>query len=281
MRGPALKRRPLELTARRLAGGGRPGWVAAAAALAWVSLPGPAAAETAYVSISNNAFSPDSVRVQMGPPETGFPHPHAHVQFLMADQGTQHNVTFDDPRIPPSPNLSAGQIHDAVFTVAGTFAYGCTIHPSMRGTVVVTDMPVTNPTTTTTTMAPAAVPSTAAPTTAPPVSNAVTPQTTSARAAPSTLATTAPTTPTTVPTTAAPITSTSIDTTSTTVPDSATPEAADLPSGDRELSVGASRDNDASSGTSWPLVVLFVVVAGAAAIFGTHRVRRRPTPPDA
>ena len=242
-------------------------------------LPGRAGAETAYVSIANNAFTPASVQVQMGPPEAGFPLAHAHVQFVMVDQGTQHNVVFDDPNIQRSPDLTASQIHDAVFTAPGTFPYGCTIHPTMRGTVVVTEMPVTTTTTTlattTTTAAPATtVPTTAAPTPASTVAGAVTPRTTAVRrAAPSTVATAAPTT------TDAPAATTLPETTTTAVPETTTTtQAVGLPDGGRKLSVAATRDDDASSGPSWPLVALFVVLAGAAAILAARRFRHRPPP---
>jgi plastocyanin len=253
--------------------------LAAATALAGVLLPGPASAETAYVSISGNAFTPSSVRVQMGPPELSFPQAHAHVQFVMVDQGTQHNVTFDDPSIPPSPNLSASEIHDAVFTAPGTFAYGCTIHPSMRGTVVVTEMRVATTTTATTTTPPPpppTVPSTAAPTTAPPASSAVTPRPTAARAASPTAATTGPTTTTTV----APASTTLVQATSTSVPEATTTTEPPGPADDREVGVAAAARAEPSSGPRWPLVALVVGLAGAAAIFGAHRIRSRPTPPD-
>ena len=97
----------------------------------------PAEAETANVEIVNNGFSPQTVRVLMTEGEPGFPGMHAHVNWYMLDAGTEHTVTFDDQRLPSSDRMSKGGGHGVVFSEAGTFTYFCSIHPGMRGTVVV------------------------------------------------------------------------------------------------------------------------------------------------
>lgn len=48
---------------------------------------------------------------------------------------TAHTVTFDNG--PDCGNVAAGASVTATFSSAGTFAYHCTIHPSMKGTVTV------------------------------------------------------------------------------------------------------------------------------------------------
>ena len=240
------------------------------AATAWATLlqEQPAGADTAYVSISGNAFAPDTVQVRKGPPEPGFPAAHAHVQFVMSDPGTEHNVTFDDPGIPPSRNLATGQIHDAVFTVAGTYTYRCTIHPTMRGTVVVTELPVV------TTAAPPATdpPATAPPATAPPPPPSTAPAT-AATTAPRPVARPGPTAATTVattapvlPTTPAPpppasdttvVPDTSSTTTTTAPPDTSSPGG-----------TAAAASSKTSSGSAWPAVAVVLVLLGAAAFTG-------------
>jgi plastocyanin len=49
---------------------------------------------------------------------------------------TAHTVTFDDGSAD-SGNLAVGSTFDHTFAAAGTFAYHCTIHSFMKGTVTV------------------------------------------------------------------------------------------------------------------------------------------------
>jgi plastocyanin len=51
--------------------------------------------------------------------------------------GTAHNITADDDSFA-SGVLSPGQSFEATFTAAGTYHYHCSIHPAMKGTVIVT-----------------------------------------------------------------------------------------------------------------------------------------------
>jgi plastocyanin len=51
--------------------------------------------------------------------------------------GTAHNITADDGSFA-SGTLPPGQSFEATFTAAGTYHYHCSIHPAMKGTVIVT-----------------------------------------------------------------------------------------------------------------------------------------------
>jgi plastocyanin len=50
--------------------------------------------------------------------------------------GTTHNITADDGSFTSGP-LAPGTSFDATFSLAGTFTYHCSIHPTMKGTVTV------------------------------------------------------------------------------------------------------------------------------------------------
>ena len=144
----------------RIAAAANAAILATAVGVAW---PAPVRAETVDVTAANLAFAPASVTVGLTGNEPGFPAPHAHVVWTMADAGTQHTVTFDDPKLVSSGPLGAGTEHEVVIAVPGTYAYRCTIHPTMTGTVVVSGQAAAAPAPTT---APAPAPppaSTAAP----------------------------------------------------------------------------------------------------------------------
>jgi plastocyanin len=130
---------------------------ALAAAAAATAVAAPVQAETVNVTAANLAFTPASVTVGLTGNEPGFAAPHAHVVWTMADAGTEHTITFDDPKLVSSGPLGTGKGHEAVIAEAGTYPYRCTIHPSMTGTVVVT------PALATTTPAAATAPTSAAP----------------------------------------------------------------------------------------------------------------------
>ena len=76
------------------------------------------------VAIDNFAFSPATLNVKMGQQVT-----------WTNKQDVEHTVTADggtfDHPMPPNATFSF------TFPRAGTFAYHCRIHPSMKGTVVV------------------------------------------------------------------------------------------------------------------------------------------------
>jgi plastocyanin len=85
------------------------------------------------------AFSPNPVSVSLASATAGL------VQWVNNDQnsgvyggtGTTHNITADDASFS-SGNLAPGATFERTFTVAGTYAYHCSIHPTMKGTVTVT-----------------------------------------------------------------------------------------------------------------------------------------------
>jgi plastocyanin len=48
-----------------------------------------------------------------------------------------HNVTFDNQQYLTSQTLQQGETWSAQFSVPGTYAYHCTFHPGMDGTITV------------------------------------------------------------------------------------------------------------------------------------------------
>jgi len=78
------------------------------------------------VKIASFAFDPSSVTVKQG----------ATVKWTNEDSAS-HTITADDGSWD-SGSLGKGKSFSQVFTQAGTFTYHCTIHPTMKGTVVVT-----------------------------------------------------------------------------------------------------------------------------------------------
>lgn len=78
----------------------------------------------AAVSIVNFAFTPSSLRVRLG------------TRVTFTNRGVTHTVTADGGLFD-SGDLAPGQSYQFTFTRAGSFAYHCQIHPSMRGTVSV------------------------------------------------------------------------------------------------------------------------------------------------
>jgi len=87
--------------------------------------PAPAGGSMA-ISIKNFAFDPATDSVPTG----------SKITWTNNDT-TAHTVTFDDGSAD-SGDLAAGATFDHTFATAGTFAYHCTIHSSMHGTVTVT-----------------------------------------------------------------------------------------------------------------------------------------------
>lgn len=81
----------------------------------------------ATVGVQNNLFNPSAVTVPV----------NGTVAWQWNSGGVAHNVTFADPSIPSSGDRTSGTFERA-FSAAGSFAYQCTIHPGMTGTVNVT-----------------------------------------------------------------------------------------------------------------------------------------------
>ncbi len=83
---------------------------------------------SASVEIKNFAFNPGTVTVKVGTKVT-----------WTNNDSAPHTVTSDSGSPLNSKSiLSPGQSFSYTFTTAGTFPYHCTIHPTMKGQVVVT-----------------------------------------------------------------------------------------------------------------------------------------------
>jgi plastocyanin len=78
------------------------------------------------VVIDHFTFSPKTVTVPVG----------AMVTWTNQDN-VQHVVVSADNRFKKSPQLSSGQRFSNTFETAGTYSYFCSIHPRMRGTIIV------------------------------------------------------------------------------------------------------------------------------------------------
>ena len=77
------------------------------------------------VSIVNMSFSPATLTVPVG----------TNVTWTNNDNMT-HTVTSDSSGFD-SGDITMGSKYSRVFSVAGTYTYHCTIHPTMKGTIVV------------------------------------------------------------------------------------------------------------------------------------------------
>ena len=137
-------------------------------------VPSAALAASQTVTIQNFTFVPSIATVNVGESVTWTnKDPIGHT-------ATANNGAFDKP-VPANGSVTIA------FSVAGTYAYHCSIHPSMTGTIVVlgpTPAPTPVPTTPPPTPAPTA-PSTAPPTTAPTTAPPTAPLTASPSPAPS------------------------------------------------------------------------------------------------
>jgi plastocyanin len=90
----------------------------------------PPAAAANSVNIYMMAFTPANITVAVG----------STVVWTNND-GITHTVTSDDQGVDAnvfdSGNIAAGSKYSRVFSTAGVFAYHCTLHPEMKGTVTV------------------------------------------------------------------------------------------------------------------------------------------------
>jgi plastocyanin len=152
-----------------------------------LALPLVAFAATSSVTIQNSAFAPATTPVRVGDTVT------------WTNRDAFSHTSTSDTGAWDTGVIAAGASRSITFSVPGTFAYHCSIHAFMKGTVIVQAVSTPPPPT-----PPPPPPPTATPTpvrTAPP---------TPVRTAPPTLAPTAPSTvapteaPTAAPTTAAP-----------------------------------------------------------------------------
>lgn len=138
--------------------------------------PQPAAAATQHVMMERYAYSPATLTVRAGDQVTWTNH----------DQAAHDVVTTSGPASLRSPLLQTNQSWTFTFTVPGTYAYYCSVHPDMRAQVVVlaadtptaapppapAQQPVTRrPIVTTTAAAPPAAPVPAQPSQDPPIAS--------------------------------------------------------------------------------------------------------------
>lgn len=80
------------------------------------------------VIIKDYKFTPASLSVAVG----------TKVKFIMEDSNTTHTATGSgSSAFINSGNLTNGQSYTVTFSKAGTYSYICSIHPYMKGTVVV------------------------------------------------------------------------------------------------------------------------------------------------
>jgi amicyanin len=89
------------------------------------------AGTTAAVMINSFAFAPASLTVKKG----------TTVTWTNQDD-VGHSVTLDSGQPaggPTGPLLGKGDRYSFTFKTAGTYHYHCSIHPSMKGSVTVTD----------------------------------------------------------------------------------------------------------------------------------------------
>lgn len=104
------------------------------------------AANTESTLIANSGVSAN-VTVVLGAGEQGNPLPYspspytvkvgASVTWVNKDS-TTHTVTSSGSSLFDSGNMAPGATYSFTFTQPGTYQYYCTIHPWMKGTIVVT-----------------------------------------------------------------------------------------------------------------------------------------------
>jgi plastocyanin len=92
------------------------------------TVPKTPAPANASVSIKNFAFSPSTVTVKVGTKIT-----------WTNNDSVAHTVTSDSGTTLNSTVLSPGQSYSVTLTNTGSINYHCTIHPMMRGVVIVTN----------------------------------------------------------------------------------------------------------------------------------------------
>jgi plastocyanin len=87
----------------------------------------PVPAPTALVAITNFAFSPATLTVKKGT-----------TVIWTNNDSAPHTVTGDNGG-PSGSAISQGGTYSYTFNTVGSFPYHCSIHPSMKATVQVTD----------------------------------------------------------------------------------------------------------------------------------------------
>jgi plastocyanin len=78
------------------------------------------------VKISGFAFSPSQLTIGKG----------QTVVWTNYDS-TAHTISFDSSAVPSSDTINKGETYAYSFTETGTYSYHCSIHPSMKGEIIV------------------------------------------------------------------------------------------------------------------------------------------------
>jgi len=87
------------------------------------------AVATSKVTISNFSFTPSAITVKKG----------TTVTWTNSDSVAHTVVETDGKAGPNSQSIDNGKSYSFTYNTVGTFAYHCSIHPDMTGTVTVTD----------------------------------------------------------------------------------------------------------------------------------------------
>jgi len=85
----------------------------------------PAHAAASNVRISDNAYDPTAVTIAVGD------------SVIWRNSGQVAHTVTSEVRIFDSGSIAAGNSYELIFRTPGTYYYYCTIHPQMRGRVVV------------------------------------------------------------------------------------------------------------------------------------------------
>ncbi len=86
----------------------------------------PAKSATSQVEIRNFAFAPNSMTVPVG----------TRVVWTNRDE-EPHVITSAGKQFATSPALDTSDTYAVTFSKPGTYAYYCSIHPMMVGTIIV------------------------------------------------------------------------------------------------------------------------------------------------
>jgi plastocyanin len=87
---------------------------------------GPSASGGNAITIQNFSFKPASLTVKVG----------TKVTFTNEDSAT-HTATSQSDKTIDSGDLAKGQTYTVTFSKPGTYNFICTIHPYMKGTIIV------------------------------------------------------------------------------------------------------------------------------------------------
>jgi plastocyanin len=80
------------------------------------------------IAISGFAFSPATITIPKG----------ATVIWTNNDAAA-HTVVSDSGSEISSPSIAKGETYAHTFSTPGTYTYHCSVHPSMKGTIIVQD----------------------------------------------------------------------------------------------------------------------------------------------